>query len=150
MSVRRELVFGHYTSKPVAVEALQFSGNTDGLVVPAHMRVLHDTENGIDVALLQVQTINGDWVTVRPGDYIIKERHGDGYYPCDPAHFDERYELAVRVFPTVSDELAYLTDQLDDERPCPHCGKPMDVIDVSDGVSTYTQHVCLSCRKNKR
>ncbi len=31
-------------------------------------------------------------VPVNPGDYIIMEMDGSGAYPCDPNHFNAKYE----------------------------------------------------------
>lgn len=40
---------------------------------------------------VQVATLNG-WVRVRPGDWIICGVQGE-LYPCDPAVFEQTYEL---------------------------------------------------------
>lgn len=89
------MTFTTYVSKPVAISAMRYDGSTPR-IDNAHMRFVGkpcgcDGEDCHET--LEVKTISGQWVAVRVGDYIIKERHGDGYYPCHPAHFDERYML---------------------------------------------------------
>jgi hypothetical protein len=40
-----------------------------------------------------VQTIQGEWVRVSPGDWIIREPDGEHFYPCKDEVFRARYEL---------------------------------------------------------
>jgi hypothetical protein len=39
-----------------------------------------------------VVTVHGQRAFLAPGDYVVKEPVGDGYYPCKPAVFEKRWE----------------------------------------------------------
>lgn len=74
-----------YRTKPVTVEALQWTGDNLGEVLAwASRHAVPQPDGG-----LMVQTLNGS-VWAKPGDYLI--RRDDEVYPCDPAVFAEKYE----------------------------------------------------------
>lgn len=111
--------FVTYESKPVRVLAFRYDGQHETLRLDDHMRTIQDPLCDGKL-LLQVCTISQQWVTVREGDYVVKDRHGQGYYPCDPAYFEQCYTPLTghatsdqRQFPTVADELAYLKARRD-------------------------------------
>lgn len=39
-----------------------------------------------------VVTKQGQAVSISPGEWVIRERDGSGYYPCDPDEFKALYE----------------------------------------------------------
>lgn len=84
--------FEQYVSKPVAISAMRYDGfpfELDRTCMRLANKPIFADET--DRYVLEVKTISGQWVEVPVGYYIIKEQHGDGYYPCHPAHFNERY-----------------------------------------------------------
>lgn len=89
------MIFQTYVSQPVTVEAMLYDPPlSDFLILDEHMRMSEnfstfDLETHVT---LEVETIGGPWVEVPAGYYIIRERHGSGYYPCEPNHFAERYK----------------------------------------------------------
>lgn len=89
------MIFQTYVSQPVTIEAFLYDPPlTDFLVLGEHMRYSENFST-FDLethATLEVQTISGQWVEVPAGYYIIKEKHGAGYYPCEANHFNERYK----------------------------------------------------------
>lgn len=84
--------FDLYVSRPIAIEAMRYDGKPFALHRP-YMRLANNPvfSDETDRYVLEVKTISGQWIEVPKGYYIIKERHGDGYYPCHPEHFNERY-----------------------------------------------------------
>lgn len=74
-----------FRSKPVEIEANQFFGSA---IAPIGVRVREDGS-------CYVVTVQGQEVSVCPGDWIILENPpGDGTraYPCSPDVFAKRYE----------------------------------------------------------
>lgn len=74
-----------FKSKPTVIEAEQF---TDPDRPPKGVEWCHTDLSG---KRLGVKTINGHYVPVNLGDWIITEPDGVHHYPCDPKVFEERY-----------------------------------------------------------
>lgn len=88
------MMFRPYVSQPVSVEAFLYDELLEQSELDEHMRYREDFST-FDLethATLEVETIGGQWVEAPLGYYIIRERHGAGYYPCEPNHFNERYK----------------------------------------------------------
>lgn len=98
---------GWYVKKPVAVEAIRYTGSNEAEVLfwvgfrvgqqrkpqqrkpqlPAEREAYFDDERGI----LIVRTFNGP-VTLNPGDWVIHGVKGE-FYPCDAEVFEATYEV---------------------------------------------------------
>lgn len=85
-----------YISKPVAIEAIQWTGkNTDEV-----FRFLTGTYFGTDKTegfmniseTIQMKSFDGDIFHAKKGDYIVKNVRGE-CYPCDSRIFELNYEL---------------------------------------------------------
>lgn len=50
-----------------------------------------------------VTTAHGQAAYLEPGDWVIAEPDGRGYYPCKPDIFEATYEPEVANFPGVLD-----------------------------------------------
>lgn len=74
---------GLYTKKPVTVEAVQFNKIGD------HPAVEAGFGEGFCIEGRQ------GFVGVKPGDWIIAERDGKGFYPCAPDVFEATYAPAM-------------------------------------------------------
>jgi len=74
-----------YRSKPCECEAFQWFPN---MGLQGGVRIDHDTNS------YYVVTISGDTALVDAGDFIITEPDGIHHYPCKPAVFERRWELA--------------------------------------------------------
>lgn len=96
-----------YRKKPVEVTALQYTG-PDG-----HRNVGDDTQRGssvIEAFMGPAYNIRHDsslafWIeksqavgTIRPGDWIIAEPDGSGFYPCSKADFEATYEAIPPLY----------------------------------------------------
>lgn len=79
---------GKFTKKPVTVEAVQFNKIGD------HPGVAASPGSGFAVKGRQ------GFVTVNPGDWIIAESDGLGFYPCAPDVFEATYAPALTVSDT--------------------------------------------------
>lgn len=87
---------GRYRKKPVEVEAIQISEQTEfeiskwseGKVYPSP--ILESTENNPKGCYWQIETLEGVMIAI-PGDYIIKGVKGE-FYPCKPDIFELTYE----------------------------------------------------------
>lgn len=69
-----------YVKKPVIIEASQFHALGD------HPQVVADTVQGFVVEGRQGS------VRVDPGDWILPELNGQGFYPCKPDVFEATYQ----------------------------------------------------------
>jgi ethanolamine utilization protein EutQ (cupin superfamily) len=83
-----------YLSKPVEIEAIQFTG-----LASYNEMLLAWDRNFDDVAVhfedlpsqvLEIRTLEGT-MTANVGDYIIKGTEGE-FYPCKPSVFERKYE----------------------------------------------------------
>ena len=83
-----------FRKKPVVVEAVQFDGNRQH--DPPYVKRNWDN-NPLTPYKASVLTINGQWVTVVPGDWIITEPDGTHHYPCKPDIFEKTYEPAENM-----------------------------------------------------
>lgn len=88
-----------FKSKPVHVQAVEYlpPGQSDEDVVAVLQAwgcsVQPDGHWGDGDWDLRLHVAKGDaWVTVHPGDFIIKERDGSGFYPCARSEFVSRYD----------------------------------------------------------
>lgn len=70
---------GLYTKKPVTVEAVQFNKMGDHPAVEIGVGGGHVIEG------------RQGFVSVNPGDWIIAEANGAGFYPCAPDVFEATY-----------------------------------------------------------
>jgi hypothetical protein len=77
---------GKYRKKPIVVEAVQWFKASD------HAHVIWIKEWYRFVPTWQVKGKQG-WVNVNPGDWILPELDGSGYYLCADSVFKETYEL---------------------------------------------------------
>jgi hypothetical protein len=77
-----------YKSKPVEIEAVRWTGENVEEVADfaARIKVLSS-----QTALLWVAK-SGAWCSLPTGTYVMKEPDGTGFYPCDPAVFESRWE----------------------------------------------------------
>lgn len=86
-----------YRKKPAYREAEQFRG----FYVTPYPPGLEFEDNSNDPAAqaargryaFYVVTTQGQKVYVQPGEYIVKEPNGNGYYPCEAATFEREHEL---------------------------------------------------------
>lgn len=76
---------GLYTKKPVTVEAVQFHKIGD-----------HPAVEAVFGTGFCIEGLQG-FVNVDPGDWIITESNGRGYYPCKPDVFEANYAPAERA-----------------------------------------------------
>ena len=76
-----------YTKKPVAIEAIRWTGENLGEVIAFVGDHLH-VESGISV--LFIETLEGR-LLVSPDDFIIKGVKGE-FYPCKPDIFRATYD----------------------------------------------------------
>jgi len=87
---------GIYRKKPVEIEAMQISEQTEFEIVKWSegkvytSPVLEPTENNPKGVYWQIETLEGI-MTALPGDYIIKGIKGE-FYPCKPDIFDLTYD----------------------------------------------------------
>jgi hypothetical protein len=87
---------GIYRKKPVEIEAMQISEQTEFEIVKWSegkvytSPVLEPTENNPKGVYWQIQTLEGT-MTASPGDYIIKGIKGE-FYPCKPDIFELTYD----------------------------------------------------------
>lgn len=94
-----------FRKKPIVVEAYEFTQKMveahlfDGAKLPEGLRMTrasyHREDRKIFYAYFEVQTINGERVSVEVGNYVIAESDGKHFYPCVAEVFDATYE-AVR------------------------------------------------------
>lgn len=85
-----------FRKKPITVEANQLTGEMS-IADAKQIGACFDRHPGL-VTVLHVHTKQGQVVAVSPGEWIIRETDGSGFYPCDPEMFDATYELEP-VFP---------------------------------------------------
>lgn len=78
-----------YLKKPTWREATQWLG--PGYVVTGVDRDWVPNEGAYRY---YVTTTHGQKTFVQPGDYIVKEPDGNGYYPCKAEIFEREHELA--------------------------------------------------------
>ena len=91
-----------YRSKPFEIEAYQLTKERiaahlfDGAELPGVRITASRTHPGrrevIGSTRQYVTTLQGEHVYVEPGEWIVKEFSGDGYYPIDDAAFRAKYE----------------------------------------------------------
>jgi hypothetical protein len=87
-----------YRKKPVIVETFQFDGpafvDLDVILVkswPGVGWMRKDDENRVFPFVI---TAHKQKTWIEPGDWIIQESDGRGYYPCKPDIFEATYEPA--------------------------------------------------------
>jgi len=81
-----------FRKKPVVIEAVQYRGEQDKLLVREFVTAPID-EVGVAAGSppgLHIQTLEG-WMHVSPGDWIIRGIKGE-FYPCKPEIFEATYE----------------------------------------------------------
>lgn len=86
-----------YRKKPIIVEAVQLG---DDLAHPA-VRVTAPERGSVEPRGI-VRTKHGQ-VFVNPGDWLIAELDGSGFYPCKPDIFTATYEAVDKPKPTVEE-----------------------------------------------
>jgi hypothetical protein len=74
-----------FRSRPFEIEAVQWNEDGDHPAVE-----IKQTTAGEPIAWV-VRGHQGN-SQVNPGDWIIAEPDGDGFYPCDPDTFERKYE----------------------------------------------------------
>jgi hypothetical protein len=110
-----------FRKKPVEVEAEQWERQDQGYALADWCGGEYDPltagpgsphSNGSDWGLLTVDTLEGDALTVAPGDWIICGVQGE-FYPCKPDIFDATYEPALAARDLLyRDERAWARDIL--------------------------------------
>lgn len=90
---------GTFTSKPRTVRAIQWTGENlaevERFTLPAGVRtsgphpLIRTRPGDRDLHLWTAK--GGSWTTVRRGDFVIAERDGSGFYPCEGATFEANY-----------------------------------------------------------
>lgn len=98
-----------FRSKPVEIDAVQWTGDLDGIVAWADdlcernvtARTVH-AHVGVDVLDDALGPVLRLWVEksqaecdVEPGGWVIAEADGDGFYPCTAEVFAARYVALV-------------------------------------------------------
>ncbi len=85
-----------YRKKPVVIEALLWSGDTPEMriAVRAWVDAPIDERGPTGLRIKTLESDGDDWLTVSPGDYIIRGVKGE-FYPCKPDIFEATYELVV-------------------------------------------------------
>jgi hypothetical protein len=78
-----------FKKKPVAVQAMQYTGPKTKLAVREFVTTPLD-ERAMEGGGFGLLTNNG-WVTVRPGDWIVRTVLGD-FYPCSADVFAANHE----------------------------------------------------------
>lgn len=92
-----------FVSRPVEIEAFQWEGNAAGALAFGHWVGSHLLQGapgdfpelsfeGGGIAVLH--TRSGPQ-RCRPGDWIIRELDGNGYYPCAREIFEAKYQAIV-------------------------------------------------------
>ena len=79
-----------YVSKPTTVSAYQL---TDEMMFN-HVANGHELPEGLDFSgeySVCVTTIQGERVSVKPGEWIVREPIGDGHYPVADEVFRAKY-----------------------------------------------------------
>ncbi len=90
-----------FRSKPKVVEANQYFPGKDVpgvfMYTPDDV-VLHSRISDVPLGRFPqdpypaVRTMQGEVVRIKPGEWVIKEKSGDGFYPCDPDEFIKLYD----------------------------------------------------------
>jgi hypothetical protein len=92
-----------YRHLPTEVEAIQWDGTPEGAGLIRKFVGTHGTPRGgpqqdsyWDGFLLEVVVAKvGRWVEIKPGMWVIRERDGEGVYPCTDVQFVESYEAVL-------------------------------------------------------
>lgn len=83
-----------YKSRPVEVTAMQWTGDRGGVVALRSWMDQKAHQSGLDydavVASLWVAKA-GRWIALTPGDFVVAEPDGIGFYPCKRDIFEDRY-----------------------------------------------------------
>jgi hypothetical protein len=85
-----------YLGKPVEIDAMQWHGTTTQREFFEWMEAHSDNEDDwMDRKTeLFIQTAhNGQWVSVQPGDYVVREQQRGRFYPVKQDIFEARYTL---------------------------------------------------------
>lgn len=88
------------TKRAISVEAMRWDGTSAGITaLQAWMqdidliRAAAATVTGRPRDMARLFVIKGDaWATLDPGDWVIREQDGTGYYPCAADVFDQTYD----------------------------------------------------------
>lgn len=102
-----------FRKKPIIVDAVQLG---EDLAHPA-VKITAPERGSVEPRGI-VRTKHGQ-VFVNPGDWLIAESDGSGYYPCKPEIFEATYE------PAPLPELDALYSEVCGGRKCPRCGGQM-------------------------
>lgn len=75
------------------IRAEQYTGDNFDALVRAFdygpEGISRPADEGADYLI--VRTAQGDWVPLRPGDYVIAEEIPGRFYPCERAIFEKRH-----------------------------------------------------------
>lgn len=74
-----------FRTKPFELEAVQWFEPGDHPAVASHWQPMAGRTQWMVRGHQGLSTVN-------PGDWIIAEPDGDGFYPCDPDTFARKYE----------------------------------------------------------
>lgn len=84
-----------YRRKPTTVEAFQWNGPSleNMHAMEAFLSPQHGLENLKTGTLTFGVTKSQSQATIQPGDWIIRETDGSGFYPCAADVFAATYEM---------------------------------------------------------
>lgn len=83
---KRGAPMARFTSKPASIEAMQYTGELTDL-----LKFGASAQGDNDNAQLWVAKSNA-FCDLPIGHWVMKEPDGSGFYPCDPAIFEARWE----------------------------------------------------------
>lgn len=82
-----------YRTKPFEIEAVQFHLGQLDKVKAVFPDAEFEVVNSQPYRVCVWDYLQLTWVTVNPGDYIIKGMKGE-YYPCEQEVFEAKYEAS--------------------------------------------------------
>ena len=78
-----------YKKKPVVIEAMQYTGNNYDKICDFIGEKLSNSK----LSPLIIETLEGNHISARIGDYIVKDAQGE-FYTYKPDIFEQTYEVA--------------------------------------------------------
>lgn len=81
-----------FRKRPVVIEAMHYEGGVPSDELGEWLAACI-WNHGTNDARLRLYTLEG-WMTVNPGDWVIKGVRGE-FYPCKPDIFAETYEAVA-------------------------------------------------------
>lgn len=81
-----------YKSKPTTCEAMEWDGSNS---IDLELWMDSPIKTVVDGALTFWVTKSNEFIAIDPGDFIIKEPDGTGFYPCKRDIFHMRWESSA-------------------------------------------------------